>query len=345
MIITLTANPSVDRTLFVAELPRGGIIRSERSRSEPSGKGVNVTLALARHGYATRAVFPAGGYAGLQLTQMLQEAGIDHVAVAVKGDVRSNVSLVEPSGLVTKVNESGPVLTPEESDTFAQVACDQLRHATWLAGCGSLPTGVPATLYARLIDACHGNGVKMAIDAWGTPLSYALPHGPDLIAPNVAELAHAVGRHIRVLGDVVEAAHLLREQGAHAVLASLGPDGAMLVDETGACHGEAPVDVVVSAVGAGDALLAGFLSAGGCGREALTVALRWAAAAVQNEGTLSSFDGATHAFIHDGIDLTRRLLDPPDTPTTSSATPPRLPSGTSSHRKETSCNALPTSKR
>lgn len=310
MIITLTANPSVDRTLFVPKLPHGGITRSDRSRTEPSGKGVNVALALAQHGHATRALFPAGGYAGLQLKEMLLEAGIDHVAVPVKGDVRSNISLVEPSGMVTKINEAGPVLTPEEAETFTQVACAELRRATWLAGCGSLPTGFPETMYARLADECHRHGVKIAIDAWGAPLRHALPHGPDLVAPNVAELAGTVGRPIQSLGDVVEAAHLLRAQGARAVLASLGPDGALLIDDAGACHGEAPVNAVVSAVGAGDALLAGFLSAGGHGPGALTAALTWASAAVQNEGTLFSPERSTIAFIHKVIDRDRLLRDP-----------------------------------
>lgn len=310
MIVTLTANPSVDRTLFIPELPHGGITRSDRSDCEPSGKGVNVALALAQHGHATRAVFPEGGFAGVQLRAMLQDAGVDHVAVPIKGGVRTNISLVEPSGTVTKVNEAGPVLTDKESAELMLAACSELSGATWMAGCGSLPAGVSEHLYGRLIDECRDRGVKVAIDAWGAPLRHALAHGPDLISPNVAELASVVERSIENLGDVLDAAELLRQQGARAVLASLGPDGALLVDDDGACHGEAPVDEVASAVGAGDALLAGFLAAGGKGRTALATALAWAAAAVQNGGTLFTAANSAPVLIHEEVNSERLLHDP-----------------------------------
>lgn len=310
MILTLTPNPSMDRTLFVAALTNGTITRSSRSHSEPSGKGVNVSLALAGHGHSTLALFPAGGFPGLQIQQMLRDAHVDHLAVPIAGDVRSNISLVEPSGTVTKVNETGPVLTLEETERLFEAACEQLDGATWLAGCGSLPDGMPEDLYARLIDVCRERGVSMAIDTWGGPLRQALSHGPDLVAPNVYELAHVVGRSICTIGDVLDCADILREKGARAVLASLGPDGAVLIGEDGALHGESQVDSVVSAVGAGDALLAGFLSVGTIGPEALTTALQWAGAAVQHEGTLFSARHTASAVIHPRIDRQRRLLEP-----------------------------------
>jgi 1-phosphofructokinase len=110
---------------------------------------------------------------------------------------------------------------------------------------------------------------------------------------------------------VVDAAELLRKEGAAAVLASLGPDGALLVDDSGVVHGEAPVVTVVSAVGAGDALLAGFLAGGGSGREALRTALAWAAAAVQHEGTLfAAADPAVPVTLHAEVDRGRALLEP-----------------------------------
>src|SRR5207249_8711914 len=100
-------------------------------------------------------------------------------------------------------------------------------------------------------------------------LMEAIPTGPDLVKPNQEELAEAAGYEIHTLGDVVRAANVLRERGAATVLASLGADGAVLVDATGAYHGEARVDAVRGTVGAGDATLAGFLAAGGSGPEAL----------------------------------------------------------------------------
>jgi 1-phosphofructokinase len=310
VILTLTPNPSVDRTVFVAALKVGSITRSNRSRSEPSGKGVNVSLALAGHGHRTLAVFPAGGFPGLQIQQMLREADVAHVAVPISGDVRCNISLVEPTGTVTKVNEAGPLLTPEEAEHLFEAACAHLTGATWLAACGSLPAGMSVDLYARLIDACRETGVSVAIDTWGEPFDLAVTHGPDLVAPNVQELAHAVGRSISTIGDVIDCAEMLRERGAGAVLGSLGPDGAVLVDESGALHGESEVDTVVSAVGAGDALLAGFLSVGKVGPEALATALEWAGSAVEHEGTLFSASPTARAVIHTHVDRDRRLLEP-----------------------------------
>jgi 1-phosphofructokinase len=98
VILTLTPNPSVDRTVFVDALRRGAVIRSRRSWSEPSGKGVNVALALQRHGLPATAVLPVGGSVGTQLSQMLNQARLSAREVAIGGDIRSNISLVEPDG-------------------------------------------------------------------------------------------------------------------------------------------------------------------------------------------------------------------------------------------------------
>jgi 1-phosphofructokinase len=181
---------------------------------------------------------------------------------------------------------------------------------TWLAGCGSLPAGVPVDLYARLATDARRAGVRTAIDTSGPALRAAVAAGPDLVKPNAHELAEITGRDLDTLGDVVDAAGRLRAQGVRAVLASLGADGAVLVDEQGALHAEAPVPRVVSTVGAGDALLAGFLSAGG-GRAALRTAMTWGAAAVQHDGTLfSGADPAVTVTVHDVADRDRRLREP-----------------------------------
>ena len=310
MIVTLTPNPSVDRTLFIDALPRGAVIRSGRSRTEPSGKGVNVALALRAHHHDVRAVLPVGGPVGRQLVEMLGAAGVAYHAVPIAGDVRSNVSLVEPDGTVTKVNERGPELTGDEVAALIAAALDG-TGVTWLAGCGSLPAGVPVDLYARLATDARRAGVRTAIDTSGPALRAAVAAGPDLVKPNAHELAEITGRGLATHGDVVEAAGRLRAHGVRAVLASLGADGAVLADEQGALHAEAPVPRVVSTVGAGDALLAGFLSAGGSGRAALRTAMTWGAAAVQHDGTLfSGADPAVTVTVHDAVDRDRRLREP-----------------------------------
>ena len=308
MIVTVTPNPSVDRTLFIDALSRGQVTRAKRSLTEPSGKGVNVSLALHAHQHPTTAVLPIGGSTGAQLAQMLTSSGVDFRPVPVSGVIRSNISLAESDGTVTKVNESGPSLTRAEVRALHEAALAASGGATWLAVCGSLPEGVDQDFYARLVHSARQMGLKVALDTSGAALDWAIQARPDLIKPNADELAEAAGRPLATLGDAVEAAQHLRRAGAGAVLASLGADGALLVDGDGVRHGEAPVAHPVSTVGAGDAMLAGFLAAGGAGPAALAGGLRWAAAAVQHAGTvLTASDGSAQVTLHDQADLGRAL--------------------------------------
>ena len=153
-------------------------------------------------------------------------------------------------------------------------------------------------------------GNRVALDTSGVAFQLALTAGPDVAKPNAEELAEATGRKITTVGDAVEAAERLREKGAVAVLASLGSDGAILVDASGATHGEAPVAHPRSAVGAGDALLAGFLAAGGEGPAALAEALAWGAAATGLPGSRMPRPAEINigaVELHDVIDHTRIL--------------------------------------
>jgi 1-phosphofructokinase len=308
VIVTLTPNPSVDRTLFVDALHPGQIMRSTRSWSEPSGKGVNVALALQAADRPTLAVLPVGGPAGAHLVEMLNQAGLSYQTVAIAGEIRINISIIGPDGIVTKINERGPTLTDVEGHALLDAARARVQADGWLAGCGSLPGGLTDDFYTQLVETGHRAGAKVVIDTSGPPLSKALAAGPDLIKPNVDELADAAGGTITTLGDVVDAAQELRTRGAKAVLASLGADGALLVNAAGLLHGAAPVDNVVSTVGAGDAMLAGYLSAADSPTDALTVALAWGAAAVQHHGTL--FTTTHHSVpvrLSESVALNRKL--------------------------------------
>lgn len=281
MIVTLTLNPSLDRTVEVDELVRGAVLRATSARLDPGGKGVNVCRALLANGVPSRAVVAVGGPDGDQLIHLMETEGLAVRAVHVAGRTRSNVTIVEPDGVVTKLNEPGGSLSPGELEALAGVLAQEARDADWLVGCGSLPPGVPEDLYAQLIRAARAAGVKIAVDTSGPPLLAAVRAGPDLVKPNREELAEAVGFPVGTVADAVKAAGLLRAAGARAVLVSLGADGAVLLDENDVVtSGLAPVAVPRSAVGAGDALLAGFLSAGARGPAALAEGLAWGAAAV-----------------------------------------------------------------
>ncbi|MGH3432544.1 MAG: PfkB family carbohydrate kinase, partial [Thermocrispum sp.] len=145
--------------------------------------------------------------------------------------------------------------------------------------------GVPAAFYGTLVRELRTHGVCIAVDTSGPALRDAVAQRPDLVKPNRAELQEATGLAVLTVGDALAAARVLQQSGAGAVLASLGSDGAVLVESHGAAwHGEAKA-FPRSSVGAGDAMLAGFLAGGGSGPQALTEALAWAAAAVALPGT------------------------------------------------------------
>ncbi|MFI7680727.1 1-phosphofructokinase [Actinophytocola sp. NPDC049390] len=310
MILTLTLNPSLDRTIEVPELVRGALVRASGTRLDPGGKGVNVARALAAHQLPTCAVVPRGGPEGRQLCELLTEEGIDVCAVPVTGHTRSNVSLVEPDGAVTKINEPGGELGQDDLERIVKAVLDTAVTADWVVASGSLPPGVPDTFYRDLGARLTERGVRFVVDTSGPALTEALAAAPALVKPNREELAESVGFEIATLGDAVRAAQVLRDKGARTVLASLGADGAVLVDEQGVRYGESPVDRGRSAVGAGDAMLAGYLAGGVTGRDALVEALSWGAAAVRLPGSRMPGPGDVDrdsVLVHTSIDLSEKL--------------------------------------
>lgn len=310
MIVTVTPNPSLDRTIEVDALVRGAVIRATGATVEAGGKGVNVSRALAANGLTTRAVLPWGGAEGAQLAGLLKAQGLDTLLVPIAGAVRANVSVVEPDGTVTKLNEPGPVLSHTETEALMAATVQAGEGAAWVVASGSLPGGVGPDFYARLVARLRPLGLRIAVDTTGVSLLDALAEHPDVIKPNREELAEATGHPVSTLGDVLDAAERLREKGARAVLVSLGPDGALLVDATGACHGEAPVAAPVSTVGAGDALLAGFVAGGGGGPRALAEGLAWGAAATCLPGSRMPAEAdldRSAVRIHGAVDRQRRL--------------------------------------
>lgn len=309
MIVTLTPNPSLDRTLELDRLDLGTVNRARAVRVDPGGKGVNVARALLANGHAVRAVLPVGGRVGEHVGDLLAALGLDVVGVPIGDDVRENVSLVEPDGRVTKVNAAGPHLGDDEVEALVTATLDALDGTTWVAASGSLPPGAPDDLYARVAAAVHAVGARLAVDSSGAPLRAALAGRPDLLKPNAEELAEVTGCELQTLGDVVDAARQLQERGASVLLVSLGADGALLVDDGDAWHAATPPLVPQSNVGAGDAALAGFLAAGAHGPDALVTAVAFGAAAVQLPGSQMPAppDIDTTVVDVDEVDRARRL--------------------------------------
>jgi 1-phosphofructokinase len=285
MIVTLTANPSVDRTIEIDTLVPGAVLRTRSALLDAGGKGVNVARALAANGHPATAVLPTGGAEGVQLTALLATAGITVVEVPIAGAVRSNITIAEADGTTTKLNEPGPHLSRAECARLANATFDAALNADWVVLCGSLPPGAPTDFYAYLTGRLHARGIRVAVDSSGDALRAVLPAHPDLIKPNREELADLTGRDVRTLGDVVAAARQVVDGGIPTVVASVGAEGALLVTAHGTWHAHGAIAETRSTVGAGDALLAGFLAAGDIGQDAIATAVAWGAAAAGLPGS------------------------------------------------------------
>ena len=288
MIVTLTPNPSIDRAVLIDALLRGEVHRARSSRIDPGGKGVNVSRALAAQGGSTTAVLPSGGPEGHLLEELLAAAGVDHAPVPVRGSVRMNISVLEPDGTTTKLNEPGPDLSPAEVEALLTATLDRAAGADWVVGCGSLPPGAPADLYAVLVSRVRERGGRVAIDSSGAPFSAAVAARPHLIKPNHEELAELVDHDLPTLGHVRDAARELVADGIEVVAVSLGGDGALLVTDGATAHARAAITAPLSTVGAGDCMLAGQLhglSAGHDPADALMTGVTWGAAAVTLPGS------------------------------------------------------------
>ena len=319
MIVTLTPNPSLDRTVTLpGPLVRGGVNRLSGVVVEPGGKGVNVARVLVSAGQPAAAVLPAAAHDPLLLAleaaaaaPSAGSAALSTRAVTVAAPARINTAVTEPDGTTTKLNEPGAALSPQEVDAVetalleaVTAAGEGARH--WAVLSGSLPPGVPADWYARLVRLLRESapGLRIAVDTSDEPLAAlaaGLPESaPDLVKPNGEELGQLVGlpadRAMALeegaahgdLAPVADAARILVDLGLGAVMATLGPAGAVLVTGGGAWHATAPKVPVASTVGAGDSSVAGYVLAdvrGGDEPERLRTAMVYGSAAASLPGT------------------------------------------------------------
>ncbi|GAA3319778.1 1-phosphofructokinase family hexose kinase [Arthrobacter ramosus] len=335
MIVTLTANPSLDRTVELpAPLARGEVQRAVAVHQHSGGKGVNVSRALVASGLDTVAVLP-GGDSDPVLAGLLDD-GVPYAALPISAPLRSNVTLTEPDGVTTKINEPGPELSLDEQEALIGLLLDRSRGASWVVLAGSLPPGVPADFYATVArrirsmhdDPANGGPPLIAIDSSGAPLVAAISGDsfgnisgkPDLLKPNaeeLAELAAAAGLTDVHTADELEsdpglaarAAAAVVGSGVGAVLATLGSKGAVLVTADGAWFATHPPIQAVSTVGAGDSSLAGYLLAatnGGTSQDCLRQAVAHGAAAASLPGSTVP---AVHQTTPDAVTITALQKD------------------------------------
>lgn len=321
MIITVTLNPAVDRAVeLAAPLERGRVQRAIRTRQDPGGKGVNISRALQLSGESTLAVVPGDPHDAL--LQGLDAAGVPYEAVSVGAPLRSNITVTEPGGTTTKINEPGPRLDSGVVERIVEYLMARGAGARWVVLAGSVPPGPAPNVYAHIIHRVRGAlgsaAPKIAVDTSGPALFEAVSETarfqPDVVAPNVEELAELLN-----LGDAAaleaepvaaaSAARELTERGVGAVLCTLGVRGAVLVTQDAAWHAVHEPVTVKSTVGAGDATLTGYLLArirGEAPGECLRQAVAHGSAAAALSGTwMPSIENTTpHAVTVTALPLT-----------------------------------------
>ncbi|MGW1586850.1 1-phosphofructokinase family hexose kinase [Streptomyces sp. NPDC002386] len=257
MILTVTLNTALDITYRVRSLRPHTSHRVSQVLERPGGKGVNVARVLAALGHEVTATGFAGGATGLVLRERLaQHPGVTDALVPVAGATRRTVAVVdERTGDTTQLNEPGPQITPAEWGAFQDRYAELLGRASAVALSGSLPPGVPVGAYAGLIRAARAHAVPVLLDAGGEPLRRGVAARPDIIKPNSEELAELTGSH-----EPLRATQDARRRGAHAVVASLGPDGLLAATPEGRWRATPPARVHGNPTGAGDSVVAALLS-------------------------------------------------------------------------------------
>jgi 1-phosphofructokinase family hexose kinase len=261
-------NLTIDRTLTIAELRPGEVLRFDTAVITPGGKGVNVARAAMALGADAVLVGLVPGHTGAAVAAMLAREGVALAGVEVGGEVRSAAIVLEPSGRVTVMNEPGPELREEDWERYAAAVADRLAEHAVLACSGSLPPGAPEDAYARLAALAAQAGVAAIVDVTGARLGAAVAGGAAIVTPNLAEaegLLHGradetveAGDPDDVRGRACQAAAALVAGGAPGAIVTAAAAGAAVAERgAGAVWLPAPRVEVRNPVGAGDALVGG----------------------------------------------------------------------------------------
>jgi len=266
MIITVTLNAAIDKSLEVPRFRLGRRHRSMNQETLPGGKGVNVARTLKTLGQPVIATGFAGGATGTRIVEALTEEAILNDFVRIRDESRTNTAVLDPTnGEQTEINEKGPEVTEHELELFHEKLMYLARGAAIVIFAGSLPRGVAADVYADLIKELRELGLVVLIDTDGDPLRYAVRAAPNLISPNVLEAEELVGHEFNDDADRVIAVREMVQLGALEAIMTV-PDGcfaSVLPDSGEPLLYRARIDPVdaVATVGAGDAFLAGYTAA------------------------------------------------------------------------------------
>lgn len=257
MIVTVTMNPAIDRTVEIDRLLPGGLNRIRKVEYDAGGKGINVSKTIRELGGESIATGFLGGNAGKTIEAVLREKGIQYDFIRIEGETRTNTKIFEESGTVTELNEPGPRIGGKQTERLIEKLKNYAKKGTLFILSGSIPGGVDKHIYARIIRLAHEMGAEVLLDADREPFRYALLERPDIIKPNREELEEYAGYEHNASGkELFNLARSIREKGIKTVAVSMGKSGAMFLH--GGYEVMCPALSVKahSTVGAGDAMTA-----------------------------------------------------------------------------------------
>lgn len=258
LIVTLTINPAIDRTVLVDKLvfeDRAYIL--DRTEA-PGGRGINASRVIHAFGGKTLALLTCGGASGDRMGKLLGGLQFPFEAVRVKQESRTNFTISDRQGLTVKLNEVGAPLEKKELKEIHDLVDARISKAHWLMICGSLPPGVPPHYYCEIIELAKKRGVKTLLDTDGDALLHALEARPTVITPNQQEAERLLGRALITRSQSLEALDRIQKMGPESVIFSLGSRGAMGSSREGTFEAVPPHIDALCPIGAGDAMAAAF---------------------------------------------------------------------------------------
>ncbi len=260
MIITVTLNTAVDKTFTVPNFALDRVHRPTEGRIVAGGKGINVARVL--HTLETDALIVgfAGGHNGSFVRDSLEREGLPYDLTTTAGESRVCVTVIDPeAGTQTEINENGPDIQPEELEALEESLLRHLDDAEGIVLSGSIPPGVPDSIYARWIRTAHERGKWAVLDSSGEPMAQGMEALPDVAKPNSREFAELTGNELLTTAEILEQARTYVSKGVGTMLISMGRSGALATDGKTEWQATPPEIDFVSAVGSGDAFVAGFL--------------------------------------------------------------------------------------
>jgi 6-phosphofructokinase 2 len=289
-IVTLTINPTIDKSTRVDQMQPEHKLRCEKPAYDPGGGGINVSRVLHRLMGDSLAIFTSGGHTGYFMEELLTDEGIRQLPIKITERTRENFIVLETStNHQYRFGLGGPTMTENEWQKCLSVLEELAPQPDYLVASGSLPPGVPSDFYARAAAIARKKNARFILDTSGEALQLAANEGVYLLKPNLQELTKMVGSDLIQTEGVEGAARYIINKGCcEVVVVSLGPEGAMLVSEKEVVRVPAPNVPKRSTVGAGDSMVAGMvwkLAQGKSLSEVVHFGVACGTAAIMNEGT------------------------------------------------------------